>query len=255
MIATLALGFPFEGDMALFLGAVVIPWTCATLVLAYRNPRVVLSLWTAAIDIAILIALEALIPEAYGGVRFVALFLIAVHAQIQGEQGGVAIGLLMSVPLAVLALIENEGDVTNELLAFYEIMFVAAAVAIGLLVGRLRATESAGRLRARDLTRRTLQGESEVRRRTAESIHDGPVQELIGLDMMLAAAGQAAGKGDGPRAAELIGEAREVAQHNVQALRDEIVDLGPYAFHELCRSGRPSRTACRSGSGATGWRC
>ena len=101
------------------------------------------------------------------------------------------------------------------------------------LIGRLRTTESASRVRARELTKRTLHGESQVRRRVAEAIHDGPVQELIGLDMMLAAASQAAEQGDKRRSLELISEARALAEKNVVTLREEIVDLGPFAFEEL----------------------
>jgi len=100
-------------------------------------------------------------------------------------------------------------------------------------VGRLRTAESASRMRARSLSRRTLQAESEVRRRVAEAIHDGPVQELIGLDMILSSARKAAADGRRDDAASLLDDAREVAERNIQALRDEIVDLGPYAFAEL----------------------
>jgi signal transduction histidine kinase len=67
----------------------------------------------------------------------------------------------------------------------------------------------------------------------AEAIHDGPVQELIALDMMLSAASQATESGDTKRAHELVRQAREVATRNVSVLREEIVDLGPYAFEEL----------------------
>jgi hypothetical protein len=62
------------------------------------------------------------------------------------------------------------------------------------------------------------------------------VQELIALDMILSAAHQAADAGDTARAAELVDEARVVATRNVGILRDEIVDLGPYAFEELSYS-------------------
>jgi signal transduction histidine kinase len=75
-----------------------------------------------------------------------------------------------------------------------------------------------------------MQAESEVRRRVAESIHDGPVQELIGLDMILSAARSEAGE---DTVAGLIDEARDLVSRNVRALRDEIVDLGPYAFQEM----------------------
>jgi signal transduction histidine kinase len=78
-----------------------------------------------------------------------------------------------------------------------------------------------------------MEAEAEVRRRLAESIHDGPVQELIGLDMMLDAARRALKRGKPERAIEIIEEARHLAERNIGALRDEIVALGPYAFDEL----------------------
>jgi two-component system, NarL family, sensor kinase len=102
-----------------------------------------------------------------------------------------------------------------------------------VVVGTLRTAESASRLRARGLSRRAIQAENQVRRRVAESIHDGPVQELIGLDMILSAAGQAADGGRSDETVALIEEARELTTRNIRALRDEIVDLGPHAFKEL----------------------
>jgi signal transduction histidine kinase len=51
--------------------------------------------------------------------------------------------------------------------------------------------------------------------------------------MMLDAARRALERGDPARAEELIEHAREVAERNIGALRDEIVALGPYAFDEL----------------------
>ena len=121
----------------------------------------------------------------------------------------------------------------SDLLAFYEAVFVLSSLATAVVVGLLRTSESASRLRARGLSRRTMQAESEVRRRVAESIHDGPVQELIGLDMILSAARNAAENGRSGEATGLIDEARELGMRNLRALRDEIVDLGPYAFQEL----------------------
>ena len=72
-----------------------------------------------------------------------------------------------------------------------------------------------------------------MRRRVAETIHDGPVQELIGLDMILASARKAASEGRGDDATRLLDDARELTERNIRTLRDELVDLGPYAFEEL----------------------
>ena len=101
------------------------------------------------------------------------------------------------------------------------------------MVGRLRTSESASRLRARSLSRRTIQAEAQLRRRFAEALHDGPVQELIGLDMILSSAGKAASENRGADAARLLDEAREVTERNISVLRDELLDLGPDAFEEL----------------------
>ena len=121
----------------------------------------------------------------------------------------------------------------GDVLTFYETGFVICSLATGVVVGRLRISESASRLRARTLTRRTLQTESETRRRVAEAIHDGPVQELIGLDLMLSSASRATAEGRDVDAAKLLDDAREVTKRSVDSLRDEIVDLGPYAFENL----------------------
>ena len=129
--------------------------------------------------------------------------------------------------------LRGDAPFDSDVLAFYEAVFILSALATAVVVGLLRTSESASRLRARGLSRRTMQAESEVRRRVAESIHDGPVQELIGLDMILSAARNAAEHGRGDEAAGLIDEARELGMRNLRALRDEIVDLGPYAFQEI----------------------
>jgi two-component system NarL family sensor kinase len=145
----------------------------------------------------------------------------------------VTVAVFAIAVLVVPAGIRDEVPAEGAELAFYESVFAIAALATALMVGRLRTAESASRLRARGVSRRTIQAESEVRRRVAEAIHDGPVQELIGLDMVLSAARRASEEGDTTRALEMIAEAHGLAKRNIQALRDEIVDLGPYAFEEL----------------------
>src|SRR5438094_165738 len=95
--------------------------------------------------------------------------------------------------LAVAALASSlvfDVPLHNGMLAYYETLFAVAALCCGLFVARLRTAESAARLRARDLSRRTLEAEAQVRRSLANSIHDGPVQELIGLDLVLASVDQ-----------------------------------------------------------------
>ena len=236
-LAVLILHVPDRGDMIAVLGGGALPWTLLVLIIAIVEPDTALNPVVALGDFALLLLLETVAPQSYAAVRFAALFLVAVHAHFQGEVRGLAVAALGSAALVIPGAIRGEGPTSGGLLAFYETVFVLVSLATAFLIGRLRTTESASRLQARSLSRRTIQAETEVRRRVAEAIHDGPVQDLIGMDMILSAAHQAAGEGDARRAADLVDQARDLATRNVTVLRDEIVDLGPYAFEELTYSG------------------
>jgi two-component system NarL family sensor kinase len=234
-VALLALAIfdvPHRDRLILLTAALAAPLALGVLYLARTRPDTALNPVIAVADLAILALAEVIAPESYAAVRYLALFLIACHAHFQGEVRGVgvaAVGAALLVPVAVL----TDAPVDGAVLAFYETFFVASALASGLFMGRLRTVESTGRLRARELSRRIIEAESKVRRRLAESIHDGPVQELVSLDLMLDAAHRSLERGDLPRAQSLIAEARAVAERNIGSLRDEIIALGPYALDEL----------------------
>ena len=157
---------------------------------------------------------------------------MAGHAQLQGEERGLAIAALTVVVLVPIGVLEPH-SFAGDLIGFYETFFVLSAFAVGLFAGRLRTSESAGRLRQRELSRRAIEAENEMRRRLAESIHDGPVQELVSLDMMLSAVRSSLVYGQMDRALSSLGEAQQIAERNIRSLREEIVGLGPYAFQEL----------------------
>jgi two-component system, NarL family, sensor kinase len=229
----LVLSVPEDRSALAIIAAIAIPWAGLMVFVSLRDPQRGLSPFVAAGDLAVLLAVELLAPETYGGVRFAALFLTATHAHFQGERRGLAVGAIGAASLVTATALSGDAPVGGDVLAFYETGFVVCSLATGVVVGRLRTSESASRLRARTLTRRTLQTESETRRRVAEAIHDGPVQELIGLHMMLASASRATAEGRSAEAAKLLDDAREVTKRSVDSLRDEIVDLGPYAFEAL----------------------
>jgi signal transduction histidine kinase len=233
VLGVVVFGLPDNTTAALLVGAVALPWTLLVLFVTRRDPDFALNPIVPIVDFSLLVLLEVVAPDTVGAVRVAALFLVAAHAHFQGERRGMAVAVLGSAALVIASAIRGDEPVDGEVWAFYEFVFVVAALATGLVVGTLRSAESASRLRAQGLSRRTLQAEGQVRRRVAESIHDGPVQELIGLDMILSAANRAAESGRSEEASQLIEEARELATRNIRALRDEIVDLGPYAFHEL----------------------
>jgi signal transduction histidine kinase len=232
LLATFILGFPYGGALAIMLAAVAIPWAAVVFVIARKSPVDALTPLVAAGDLTVLAAIQAAVPDTYVPMHFTGLLFIGAHAHFQGPRRGVLIAAVGATALIGVS-VARKGPVDSDELAFYETVFAVCAVAIAAIIGELRGIETAGRLRARELSRRTIVGEDEVRRHVADFIHDGPVQELIGLDLMLQGAVRAAERGDTARVTELIQHARAIAEGNVHALRDEIVNLGPYAFEEL----------------------
>jgi two-component system, NarL family, sensor kinase len=229
LLAVVVVGFPYQGRAAVVLAGFVL-WSAGLLAVTRDQPDRVLHPVVPAVDFAFLLLLELVAPDTLGGVRLAALFLIAAHSHFQGERRGLMIAGGAAAALVLGSALRGDAPFDSDVLTFYEAVFVLASLATAVVVGLLRTSESASRLRARELSRRTMQAESQVRRRVAESIHDGPVQELIGLDMILSAARSESGDTD---VGNLIDEARDLVSRNVRALRDEIVDLGPYAFQEV----------------------
>jgi signal transduction histidine kinase len=240
LLCVAILGFPFAGALFAVLAAVALPWAAALLVLARRRPTLALHPLVVAGDFAVLVAVEAVAPETYAAVRFLALFLIAAHSHFQGDQRGLALSAGGIAALLVGGAF-TDPPVSGDVRQLYEVLFAACGLATAAVVGGLRTAESAGRLRARGLTRRAFEVEDHARRRLALMLHDGPVQELASLELMLAGAAQAAERGDAPRVRELLDEAQQVTARNVRALRDEMVALGPQAFDELSFEGAVER--------------
>ena len=232
LLADAILGFPFSTGLTAVLAAVALPWSAAMLALARSSPTRALMPIVAVGDMAVLVVVEAVEPKTYGPVHFLMLLFIGAHAHFQGQRRGVLIAGGGAAAL-IAVTIANAQPVRDGMLAFYETVFAVSAIGTAAVIGELRGFETAGRLRARELSRRTIVGEDEVRRKVSDFIHDGPVQELIGLDMLLEGAMNATARGDTGRVSELLDDSREIVENNIRALRDEIVNLGPYAFEEL----------------------
>jgi signal transduction histidine kinase len=232
LVALAATAFPYDSRLAAVVAGIALPWGVAVLVLARRRPELAAGPLVAVGDLAVLVLVGAVAPEMYGPVRFAALFLISVHAELLGERLGVALAVGGAAALVTVGAL-TDPPLSGRLQVVYDSVFAVAAVSAAVITSRLRASESIGRLRAREATRREMEAEAKVRRDLAESLHDGPVQELVSIDLMLAAAEQAAAKGDSARWRDAVREARAITERNVQALRDEIVNLGPIAFDEL----------------------
>ena len=202
LAAVAIVGFPYDGRAALVLGVFVL-WSVAVLAVARREPERALHPVVPAVDFALLLALELVAPDTLVGVQSRRAVPDRRPRPLPGRAARRDDRLRIGVgrPSWSASAIRGDAPFDSDLLVFYEAVFFLSALATSVVVGLLRTSESASRLRARELSRRTMQAESEVRRRVAESIHDGPVQELIGLDMILSARA-AASTSEATRSAE-----------------------------------------------------
>lgn len=212
--------------------------------IASREPIVAFAAIRLPIAVVALAAVEALAPATYGAVRFLALFLVAAHGRLQGLRQGMwaAAGCVaLLVPVAAL----SDGPVDGPLLALDESVFAVCAFASAWVGASFHTAKTAARLRARDFTRRLVAAEEDVRRRVAEAIHDGPLQDLTSVDMMLRAAAAATARADHARARELLDKARAITARDVEALRAELIALAPRA-----REGQSFEAAMRERAAA-----
>src|SRR6185503_489173 len=148
-----------EGRATIVLVAVVLPWTLGVLILTRRSPDAGLSIFVVLGDFVAVGILQAVEPELYAPCHFLALFLVAAHAHFQGAQRSIIIGLIPSAILIPITL-STDAPVKSGLVNAYESIFAAACASVAIVVGALRTAESSGRLRARALTRRTIDTEA-----------------------------------------------------------------------------------------------
>jgi signal transduction histidine kinase len=109
---------------------------------------------------------------------------------------------------------------------------LADQAAVALANSRLLADLRREQDERRALAAALVLAQEEERRRVAEDLHDGPVQELTGLGLMLDALARELG-GDTPGAAVDVSRAAASARESVRALRRAIFDLHPMALEEL----------------------
>ena len=232
LLAVLVLDFENDTRLAIVLAAVFLPIALAILYLAQRAPGKALNPLAAAADLVSLAVLIAVVPASYAAVQFCALVLALAYPLVRGELRGAAFAgaiVVVLVPVTLLA----DVPVENDRLLFYELIFAVAAVTGAVFAGRMAESESTARIRARELTRRMIEAGYEARREVAQSLHDGPVQELVSADMKIEGAMNASDRGDPERTRMLLEDAREVVERNIRALRNELIGLGPVAFDEL----------------------
>jgi signal transduction histidine kinase len=232
LLAAALLDFENDGRLAILLLAVFLPIATGILVLAQRSPQVALNPVVALMDLGSMAVIMALVPGSYAAVQFCALVLVLAYPLVRGELRGAAFAAVTVAVLVPVAFL-SDPPVENDRLVFYELIFAVAAITGALFTGRLAQSESLARHRARELTRRIIEAGYEARRDVAQSLHDGPVQELVSADMKVTGAMNASARGDDERAQMLLDDAREIIERNVNALRNELIALGPVAFDEL----------------------
>jgi hypothetical protein len=142
--AVVVVSMPQDESALAVAAAIALSWAILVLVVTLLDPRRGLSPLVAVGDLVVLVAVELVAPETYGGVRFAALFLTAAHAHLQGERRGLAVGAIGSGSLVTATALSGDAPLTGDVLTFYEAGFVICAVASGVVVGRLRTAESAG---------------------------------------------------------------------------------------------------------------
>lgn len=232
LLAAALLDFDHDGRLALILAAVFLPFSLAIFVLAQRAPGVALNPLAAAIDLVSLAVIVTLVPASWAAVHFCALVLALAYPLVRGElSGAVFAGAIVVVLVPVTFLVDV--PVESDRLAFYELIFAVATVTGAVFAGRMAESETTARIRARELTRRIIEAGYEARRDVAQSLHDGPVQDLVSADMKIGGAVNAAARGDDERAGVLLDDARAIIERSIGALRNELIALGPVAFDEL----------------------
>jgi two-component system NarL family sensor kinase len=125
------------------------------------------------------------------------------------------------------------------------VVLVAGAAALYLIVSERRRHEEVERENARllteatlrqaersDLTDRIITAEQDERRRLALFLHDGPVQNLAGIALMLDAAVHAIADDRGDDAREIISSALDKHRDTIRSLRDLSFNIEPVVLRD-----------------------
>ncbi|MGD9696709.1 MAG: histidine kinase [Thermoleophilia bacterium] len=162
--------------------------------------------------------------------------------QVAGAGPGVRLGREMAVPVprpdgadgdpaGVIALFRAGGDPFDDD-DLERLRGLADQATVALANARLLADLRREQQERRALAAALVQAQENERRRVAEDLHDGPVQDLVGLGLML----DALSTDLRPSTEEIAGEvdrAAAAARDAVRTLRRAIGDLHPVALEEM----------------------
>jgi signal transduction histidine kinase len=113
--------------------------------------------------------------------------------------------------------------------------FAARAAESAALFERVEALLAQARIRESEraeLSRRVVSAEQEERRRLSTFLHDGPVQTLSGVNMMLNAAADAIEAGDAETAMQVLETARARQRSVIGEVRELSFALEPWSLRE-----------------------
>src|SRR6478609_7040900 len=113
--------------------------------------------------------------------------------------------------------------------------FAARAAESAALFERVEALLAQARIRESEraeLSRRVVSAEQEERRRLSTFLHDGPVQTLSGVNMMLNAAAEAMEAGDAETAQQVLETARARQRSVIGEVRELSFALEPWTLRE-----------------------
>jgi signal transduction histidine kinase len=113
--------------------------------------------------------------------------------------------------------------------------FAARAAENGTLFERVEALLAQARIREAEraeLSRRVVSAEQEERRRLSMFLHDGPVQTLSGVTMMLDAACEELEAGDPEAALRVLAAARERQRAVIRSMRELSFALEPWTLRD-----------------------
>jgi len=176
------------------------------------------------LDLALLAALAHTSGGALSEVRFAFFAIPVLAAMLFGPRATAVISAALVMTYLTLALANSSSDAAeDQQLVFVEVVYlgwtaVAAILLSGVLTRRAQAIAELARTRGR-LMVEVLEAEDRERRRLANWLHDGAVQNLIVIGQDL---------GDAERGdLTALGRAREVVRSTVSQMRNVLVDLYP----------------------------
>lgn len=164
--------------------------------------------------------------EENDGDRDLGTRLVEVYADITADDGSPA---LFEAYLDYDEVRSRRADVFAALAALAAVL-VTLFTLVSTWLGRLNLRWL--RRRQADLDRLAAEVTDRERRRVARDLHDGAVQELLGLSFLIDGAAACVRRRELQRAADALDRCAQSVQFSVQSLRSTIVEVYPAVLHD-----------------------